>query len=119
MKNLTSLLLITVLCVFGLPACAAPLPQKHNNNVTLTVDPTTQPEVAVTVTFYRSMPRDAFWTVAGTATASAGSVVVTNAQYGELFYATFSDALGNESDPSNVSTNLVTFAPPGQIKITR
>ena len=70
MKKLTSLILVSIFCVLGLPACAAPLPERKGGTIKLACDPTTQPDAAVTVIFYRSLPADVAWRIAGTASAS-------------------------------------------------
>jgi hypothetical protein len=109
-------LFITVL--FTAAACAAPLPEHKGGTIKLECDPSSQVE-SFTVVFYRSMPSDAAWSVAGTAMASSPSVVVTDSKYGEMFYATFKDISGNESDPSNIATNTVTLSGPGKLKISK
>lgn len=115
MKKLISLLLIAVL---GLPACAAPLPERKGGTIKLECEPATQPEV-VAVTFWRSLPADTSWTNIGTYPVTTTTITVTNSSYGETFYATFKDSLGNESDPSNMITNNVTLSAPGKLKISR
>ena len=112
------MILVCVLCIIGLPACAAPLPQPKGGTVKLECEPAQQPEVA-TITFWRSLPSEVSWTSIGTFPASTTTITVSNSVYGELFFATFKDSLGNESDPSNLITNTVTLSGPGKLRITR
>jgi hypothetical protein len=119
MKLPISILLSTLLAT--LPACATPpKPQAKGGTVKLICDPSIQTE-AVTVTFYRALPSDLVWTVAGTtsATAQPPTITVSNSVYGEVFYCVFTDAAGNDTDPSNTATNTVTLSAPGTIKIKR
>jgi hypothetical protein len=120
MKHLTSLLLVSVLILAGFPACAAPPPTAKGGTITITVPPTTQPETAVTTTLYRSTPSDLLWHVVGTATALVpATFTITNSSYGEQFYATYSDASGNESDPSPMLINTLTLSVPQSLAIHR
>lgn len=119
MKKIISALLVTALVTLGLPACAAPLPPIRGNTITLLVNPTTQPDIVTRLRFYRAMPNEAEFRLAGEVAASGTMLTVTNAQYGEVFFATFSDEAGNESDRSNAVTNYLTFGSPQVLRLSR
>lgn len=111
MKKLTSILLITALVIIGLPACAAPLPPIRGNTIALSWDAPTQPGVVATTRIYRGMPDDSSWSFVAL-DWTAAQITITNASYGEIFFAVFVDAAGVESDRSNAFTNTLTFSGP-------
>jgi len=119
MKKLISSILIVVLITLGLPACAAPLPPIHGSSVTLTWDASTQTDIVAKATVYRALPSEINWRLAGEVNAQTTSLQITNAQFGEVYYVTFSDAEGHESDRSNAVTNTLTFSGPQVLRISR
>lgn len=102
-----------------LAACAAPLPPIRGTTITLLVNPTTQPEIVTHLRFYRALPTELEFRLAGEVPATGTMLTITNAQYGEVYYATFADADGNESDRSNAATNYITFGAPQVLRLSR
>lgn len=107
MKKITSCILILALIVIGLPACAAPLPAQRN---TLVLSWDAAPEGCSTL-IYAALPSDTGWSVR-VIQPGVSSTVVTNPPLGIVFYATYRDPSGLESERSDPVTNNLVFSGP-------
>jgi hypothetical protein len=119
MKKITSVLLIALFVIIGLPACASPSPAAPLR-LTWTVSPDTAAGLVAFQTVYQWRAQDSDWVVLATVETIATEVVLGAPAQGTRYVVTCTGTNGIESGYSMIVTNQIgTIAAPGVLRITR
>lgn len=103
MKNLTTLILATILITLGLPACATPLPV---GSITFTWDcPTAVEDGVIGFRLLRMDPGSTNWVQQATTPVGTLTTTVEKPMWGAIYAVLSYDDIGNTSEMSNTWTN--------------